>query len=79
MFLHTGATRPSTAWRRDVPADVVGDGLNDPRVAYWEPAEVAQVLRHEVANGDELCQMDMSAGHPWRRTATPARAGVRLC
>ena len=39
-------------------------GLNDPRVAYWEPAKWAQVLRHEIANGDEtLVKMDMSAGH----------------
>ena len=31
---------------------------------YWEPAKWAQVLRHEIANGDEtLVKMDMSAGH----------------
>merc|ERR1712118_391943 len=39
-------------------------GLNDPRVAYWEPVKWAQVLRHEIANGDQtLVKMDMSAGH----------------
>ena len=31
---------------------------------YWEPAKWAQVLRHEISNGDQtLVKMDMSAGH----------------
>ena len=46
------------------PQMLLVSGLNDPRVAYWEPAKWAQVLRHEIANGDEtLVKMDMSAGH----------------
>ena len=46
------------------PHMIVLAGLHDPRVAYWEPAKWAQVLRHEIANGDQtLVKMDMSAGH----------------
>ena len=46
------------------PQMLLVSGLNDPRVAYWEPAKWAQVLRHEAANGDEtLVKMDMTAGH----------------
>jgi len=46
------------------PAMLLVSGLNDPRVAYWEPAKWAQVLRHEVANpNDVLVKMDLAAGH----------------
>lgn len=46
------------------PKMLLVSGLNDPRVAYWEPAKWAQVLRHEVANPkDVLLKMDMAAGH----------------
>ena len=39
-------------------------GLNDPRVAYWEPTKFAQVLRERIINGEEvLLKMDMAAGH----------------
>jgi len=46
------------------PAMLILGGLNDPRVAYWEPAKWAQVLRSNVANCDEiLLKMDLAAGH----------------
>ena len=46
------------------PKMLLVSGLNDPRVAYWEPAKWAQVLRHDVANPDDvLLKMDMAAGH----------------
>ena len=46
------------------PAMLLCSGLNDPRVAYWEPTKWAQVLRAAVANGDDvLLKMDLAAGH----------------
>lgn len=46
------------------PSMLLVSGLNDPRVAYWEPTKWAQVLRERVPNGDEvLLKMDMAAGH----------------
>jgi len=46
------------------PAMLLTSGLNDPRVAYWEPTKWAQVLRERVPNGKEvLLKMDMAAGH----------------
>mmetsp|Transcript_52509 Transcript_52509/g.154989 ORF Transcript_52509/g.154989 Transcript_52509/m.154989 type:complete len:346 (+) Transcript_52509:1521-2558(+) len=46
------------------PAMLLTSGLNDPRVAYWEPTKWAQVLRAKVANGDDvLLKMDLAAGH----------------
>ena len=46
------------------PAMLIVSGLNDPRVAYWEPTKWAQVLRSKVANGDDvLLKMDLDAGH----------------
>ena len=63
------------------PQMLLVSGLNDPRVAYWEPAKWAQVLRHEIANGDEtLVKMDMSAGPllGGGPLPLPARAGVRF-
>ena len=46
------------------PAMLIVSGLNDPRVAYWEPTKWAQVLRAAVANGDDvLLKMDLAAGH----------------
>jgi len=46
------------------PSMLIVSGLNDPRVAYWEPAKWAQVLRSKIANGnDVLLKMDLSAGH----------------
>ena len=46
------------------PSVLIVSGLNDPRVAYWEPAKWAQVLRATIANGDDvLLKMDLAAGH----------------
>ena len=46
------------------PKMLIVSGLNDPRVAYWEPTKWAQVLRAKVPNGDEvLLKMDLAAGH----------------
>jgi oligopeptidase B len=46
------------------PAMLLCGGLNDPRVAYWEPTKWAQVLRERVANGEDvLLKIDMAAGH----------------
>lgn len=46
------------------PSLLIVSGLNDPRVAYWEPTKWAQVLRAKVANGDDvLLKMDLDAGH----------------
>jgi len=46
------------------PRMLIVSGLNDPRVAYWEPAKWAQVLRSTIANGEDvLLKMDMAAGH----------------
>ena len=46
------------------PSTLIVSGLNDPRVAYWEPTKWAQVLRAKVANGDDvLLKMDLDAGH----------------
>ena len=46
------------------PSLLIVSGLNDPRVAYWEPTKWAQVLRSTIANGDEvLLKMDLAAGH----------------
>ena len=46
------------------PAMLIVSGLNDPRVAYWEPTKWAQVLRERVTNGEDvLLKMDLAAGH----------------
>merc|ERR1711918_60196 len=46
------------------PPTLIVSGLNDPRVAYWEPAKWAQTLRAKVENGGEiLLKMDLAAGH----------------
>ena len=46
------------------PALLIAAGLNDPRVAYWEPTKWAQRLRATIANGEEvLLKMDLAAGH----------------
>ena len=53
----TGANYPS-CW--------LTGGLNDPRVAYWEPAKFAASLRHanNADNENPICvKIDMSAGH----------------
>ena len=46
------------------PKMLLVSGLNDPRVAYWEPTKWAQVLRARVTNGEDvLLKMDLAAGH----------------
>ena len=46
------------------PSMLIVSGLNDPRVAFWEPTKYAQVLRATIANGDDvLLKMDLAAGH----------------
>jgi len=46
------------------PSLLIVSGLNDPRVAYWEPTKWAQVLRSRIANSDDvLLKMDLAAGH----------------
>ncbi|CAM9371202.1 unnamed protein product, partial [Chrysoparadoxa australica] len=47
------------------PAMLVTGGLNDPRVAYWEPVKWVQKLRDHRTNPEVpiLCKIDMSAGH----------------
>jgi len=50
---------------RTYPSCWLTGGLNDPRVAYWEPAKFAATLRHENPdNPNPICmKMDLSAGH----------------
>ena len=41
-------------------------GLNDPRVAYWEPAKFTATLRHSIKIDDErpICfKIDLDEGH----------------
>jgi oligopeptidase B len=49
----------------DYPAMLVTAGLNDPRVAYWEPAKwVAKLRESHSPNGRPLLmQTEMSSGH----------------
>jgi oligopeptidase B len=49
----------------DYPAMLVTAGLNDPRVAYWEPAKwVAKLREARESDGKPLLmQTEMSAGH----------------
>ena len=52
--------------KKKYPAMLVTAGLNDPRVAYWEPAKWVAKLRELKENGDETplyLKTDMSAGH----------------
>eukprot|EP00929_Paragymnodinium_shiwhaense_P041617 TRINITY_DN21604_c0_g1_i2.p2 TRINITY_DN21604_c0_g1~~TRINITY_DN21604_c0_g1_i2.p2 ORF type:complete len:102 (+),score=25.16 TRINITY_DN21604_c0_g1_i2:388-693(+) len=50
------------------PSILITAGLHDPRVAYWEPAKYAQVLRERRTNPTDdgrevLLKMDLGAGH----------------
>eukprot|EP00577_Skeletonema_sp_RCC1716_P008538 CAMPEP_0113411114 /NCGR_PEP_ID=MMETSP0013_2-20120614/22071_1 /TAXON_ID=2843 ORGANISM="Skeletonema costatum, Strain 1716" /NCGR_SAMPLE_ID=MMETSP0013_2 /ASSEMBLY_ACC=CAM_ASM_000158 /LENGTH=750 /DNA_ID=CAMNT_0000297403 /DNA_START=53 /DNA_END=2302 /DNA_ORIENTATION=- /assembly_acc=CAM_ASM_000158 len=47
------------------PACWLTGGLNDPRVAYWEPAKMTATLRHaNPDNENPICmKLDLSAGH----------------
>lgn len=49
---------------RDYPHMLVTAGLNDPRVAYWEPAKWTARLRATKTNGNRLLlRTNMGAGH----------------
>ncbi|MDQ3209240.1 MAG: prolyl oligopeptidase family serine peptidase, partial [Gemmatimonadota bacterium] len=46
------------------PDMLVTGGLNDPRVAYWEPAKWTAKLRATKTNGSRLLlRTNMGAGH----------------
>jgi oligopeptidase B len=49
---------------KDYPHMLVTAGLNDPRVAYWEPAKWTARLRATKTNGNRLLlKTNMGAGH----------------
>jgi oligopeptidase B len=49
---------------KDYPHMLVTAGLNDPRVAYWEPAKWTARLRASKTNGNRLLlRTNMGAGH----------------
>jgi oligopeptidase B len=51
-------------WNAEYPAMLVTAGLNDPRVAYWEPAKWVAKLRATKRNGKSLLlQTQMGSGH----------------
>lgn len=47
------------------PTCLITGGLNDPRVAYWEPAKYCAELRHKISDesGPVLLKMNMDSGH----------------
>jgi oligopeptidase B len=48
----------------EYPAMLVTAGLNDPRVAYWEPAKwVAKLRATATCRGPLLLKTEMGAGH----------------
>jgi oligopeptidase B len=50
--------------RKDYPSILVTGGLNDPRVAYWEPAKWTAKLRAvKTDNNRLLLKTNMGAGH----------------
>uniref|UniRef100_A0A6U4XG41 Prolyl endopeptidase n=1 Tax=Hemiselmis andersenii TaxID=464988 RepID=A0A6U4XG41_HEMAN len=49
---------------KDYPAIMVTAGLNDPRVAYWEPSKWVARIRDQRTNKRALLlKVDMSSGH----------------
>jgi oligopeptidase B len=50
--------------RKAYPAMLVTTGLNDPRVAYWEPAKwVARLRAHKTDDNVLILRTNMGAGH----------------
>jgi prolyl oligopeptidase len=56
------------------PAVMVTTGLNDPRVASWEPAEVAAALQASGSTKPVLLRIDEEAGHGIGSTKTQTDA-----
>jgi prolyl oligopeptidase len=52
------------------PAVMVTTGLNDPRVASWEPAKVAAALQASGTSRPVLLRIDAQAGHGIGSTKT---------
>ena len=52
------------------PAVMVTTGLNDPRVASWEPAQVAATLQASGTTKPVLLRIDEEAGHGIGSTKT---------
>jgi prolyl oligopeptidase len=53
------------------PAVIVVTGINDPRVAPWEPAKMAARLQAATSSGKPvLLRVDYEAGHGWGSTRT---------
>jgi prolyl oligopeptidase len=59
---------------RQYPAVMVTTGLNDPRVAPWEPAQVAAVLQASGTTKPVLLRIDEEAGHGIGSTRTQTDA-----
>jgi prolyl oligopeptidase len=59
---------------RQYPAVMVATGLNDPRVAPWEPAQVAAVLQASGTTKPVLLRIDEEAGHGIGSTRTQTDA-----
>ena len=54
----------SNIQRQDYPAILCLGGLNDPRVAYWEPLKFVKKLReHKTDDNLLILKIDMSSGH----------------
>jgi prolyl oligopeptidase len=56
------------------PAVLITTGLNDPRVASWEPAEVAAALQASGSSKPVLLRIDAEAGHGIGSTKTQTDA-----
>jgi prolyl oligopeptidase len=55
---------------KQYPAVMVTTGLNDPRVASWEPAQVAATLQASGTTKPVLLRIDEEAGHGIGSTKT---------
>lgn len=50
--------------KQEYPAMLVTAGLNDPRVAYWEPMKFVAKLREMKTDKNELLfKTDLTSGH----------------